>query len=133
MNAPQFKKFSGSTKIASYNGERGCRMMLSLYFLEVSMPKENKFQADLIKELKSIFPGCIVLKNDANYKQGIPDLTIFYNNKWAVLECKKDAKAKYRPNQKYYIDKMNEMSFARAIYPENKQEVLNELQQAFRP
>ena len=97
------------------------------------MQKENKFQSDLIKELKDIFPGCIVLKNDPNYIQGIPDLTIFYNNKWAVLECKKDKNAKHRPNQRYYVDKMNNMSFARTIYPENKQEVLNELQQAFRP
>lgn len=51
--------------------------------------KENKFQADLIKELKQLFPGCMILKNDANYIQGIPDLTIFYNDRWAVLECKK--------------------------------------------
>lgn len=97
------------------------------------MLRENKFQHRLIEKLKTMFPGCIVLKNDANYIQGIPDLAIFYNNKWAALECKKDAKAKRQPNQEYYISKMNDMSFARVIYPENEQEVLNELQQAFRP
>ena len=97
------------------------------------MPKENEFQRKLIQKLKNLFPGCIVLKNDANYIQGIPDLAIFYNNKWAVLECKKSKTAKRQPNQEYYVSKMNEMSFARVIYPENEQEVLNELQQAFRP
>ena len=94
--------------------------------------KENKFQADLIKELKQLFPGCMKLINDANYIQGIPDLTIFYNDRWAVLECKKIRTASHRPNQDYYVKKMDDMSFARFIYPENKEEIINELQQALR-
>lgn len=94
--------------------------------------KESKFQRDLIKELEKRFPGCIVMKNDATYIQGIPDLTILYEDKWATLECKKSKSASFRPNQKRYIDKMNEMSFSSAIYPENREEVLNELQHAFR-
>lgn len=92
---------------------------------------ENKFQAALIKELESRFPGCMVLKNDPNYIQGIPDLLILYKDKWASLEGKKDANAKKRPNQEYYVNKMNEMSFSRFIYPENKEEVLDELQRSF--
>lgn len=93
---------------------------------------ESKFQGDLIKELKKLFPGCIVMKNDANYIQGIPDLLILFKNRWAALECKKSANAKRQPNQEYYIELMNKMSFASVIFPENKEEVLNELQQAFR-
>lgn len=92
---------------------------------------ERDFQASLIRELKQMFPGCIVMKTDPNYIQGIPDLLILYQNKWAVLECKKSANEKRQPNQKYYVDQMNEMSFSRFIYPENKEEVLYELQQAF--
>ena len=92
---------------------------------------ENKFQANLIKELKKLFPGCIVMKNDASYIQGIPDLLILYNDKWASLECKKSAGAKRQPNQEYYVGRMNEMSFSRFISPENEEEVLHELQQAF--
>lgn len=94
---------------------------------------ESKFQADLIKKLKKMFPGCIVLKNDPNHVQGIPDLTIFYKNKWATLEVKKSEKASHQPNQQYYVDKMNEMSYSAFIYPENKEEVLNELSLAFGP
>lgn len=92
---------------------------------------ESSFQANLIRELKRIFPGCVVVKNDPNYIQGFPDLTIFYKDKWAVLECKKEANAKKRPNQEYYVGMLNEMSFSSFIYPENKEEVLYELQQAF--
>jgi hypothetical protein len=92
---------------------------------------ESKFQSDLIKELESMFTGCIILKNDPNYLQGFPDLTILYRNKWAVLECKKSKNEKHQPNQDYYIDVCDEMSFSRFIYPENKEEVLYELQQTF--
>ena len=94
--------------------------------------KENKFQSSLIEEIKDIFPGCIVLKNDANYIQGIPDLTIFYGKHWALLECKRSDSSSHQPNQDYYISKANEMSFGRFISPENKKEVLDELQSAFR-
>ena len=92
---------------------------------------ENKFQADLIKELKRRFPGCIVLKNDPNYIQGIPDLLILYNNKWGALECKDSSSSKKRPNQEWYVEHMNKMSFSRFIFPQNKEEVLDELQRAF--
>lgn len=92
---------------------------------------ERNFQSNLIKELRERFPGCIILKNDPNYIQGIPDLIILYGNRWATLELKQNARAKHRPNQDYYIDRMNQMSFSRVIYPENKEEVLYELQEAF--
>ena len=93
---------------------------------------ENKFQSQLIKELKKIFPGCIVMKNDSSYIQGIPDLLISYKNKWASLEVKKSANASKRPNQQYYVDMMNKMSFARFISPENKKEALDELRKIFK-
>lgn len=92
---------------------------------------ENKFQSKLIKDLKKIFPGCIVLKNDANYIQGIPDILVLYKNHWAALECKKSETANRQPNQEYYVNKMNNMSFAAFIFPENKKEVLDELQRSF--
>lgn len=94
--------------------------------------RENDFQANLIKEIKKMFPGCIVMKSDSGYIQGIPDLLVLYKNKWASLECKKSANAKKQPNQGYYVGMMNEMSFSRFICPENKEEVLHELQQALR-
>ena len=94
--------------------------------------KENRFQSDLIHELKERFPGCMVLKNDSGYLQGIPDLLILHGKHWAALECKKDPKARHQANQDYYVQKMNSQSFARFIDPTNKEEVLNELQQTFR-
>ena len=88
---------------------------------------ESSFQADLIKELKSMFAGCMVLKNDSSYIQGIPDLLVLYRDKWATLECKKNSRATKQPNQGPYVELMNRMSFSRFISPENKFEVLKEL------
>lgn len=93
--------------------------------------KERDFQRKLIKELKERFPGCMVLKNDSNYIQGIPDLTVLYGKHWAMLETKRSKTSSRRTNQEYYIRKADEMSFGRFIYPKNKEEVLDELQQSF--
>ena len=96
------------------------------------MKRESEFQSTLKKELKEMFPGCIITKLDSGDIQGIPDLLILYKNKWATLENKRTAKATHRPNQDYYVDKMNKMSFSRFIYPENKETVLNELKEVFK-
>lgn len=90
---------------------------------------ESGFQDRLIDKLKELFPGCMVFKMDQI--QGIPDLLILYKDKWASLECKRTARAKKQPNQEYYVEKMNKMSFSRFVSPENKEEVLDELQQIF--
>lgn len=95
------------------------------------MALESKFQHKLIQDLQVLFPGCIILKNDPNYKQGIPDLTILYKNKWATLEVKRSHNSPCRPNQHYYVDVMNKMSYSSFVYPENKEEVLNALQHTF--
>lgn len=92
---------------------------------------ESKFQSNLIKEIKEKLPGCIVMKNDSSYLQGIPDLLILHEDKWGCLEVKKAVNSKHQPNQDYYVDKLDAMSFARFIYPENKEVVLNELYKTF--
>ena len=93
--------------------------------------KESKFQSDLKKELQGMFPGCMITKLDSGDIQGIPDLLVLYKDKWAVRENKRSAKAAHQPNQDYYVDKMNGMSFASFIYPENKDEVLARLRKKF--
>lgn len=96
------------------------------------MKRENEYQKGLIERIKDRFPGCMVLKNDPNYIQGIPDLTVFYKKRWATLECKRSANEKPRPNQPEYVERMNNMSFSSFIYPENEEEVLNEMERAFK-
>lgn len=91
---------------------------------------ESKFQKSLIDEIEIRFPGAMVLKNDPTYIQGVPDLLVLWNNKWAALEVKKSATASHRPNQDYYVKKMNDMSFSAFIYPENKEEILNAMEQS---
>lgn len=92
---------------------------------------ESKFQSNLIKKIKKRFEGCIVIKNDSSYIQGIPDLLILWHERWAALECKKSKGASRRPNQEYYISTMNDMSFAAFIYPENEEEILDAIQRSF--
>ena len=94
------------------------------------MKNENVYQGELIRKIEELIPGCIVLKNDPNYIQGIPDLLILYQNKWAILEVKRSAKDKHRPNQDYYIDYFGQWVYSSFIFPENEKEVLDELQQA---
>ena len=89
--------------------------------------RESKFQAKLIKDIKERLPECIVLKNDPTYLQGIPDLTVFNNDKWATLEVKKSANATHQPNQDYYVEMMDCMSFSRFVYPENRDAVFSDL------
>lgn len=91
---------------------------------------ESKFQRNLIDKLNLMFPGCIIMKTDSGYIQGIPDLLILYKKKWAALEVKRKTSAKTQPNQQYYIDAMNKMSFAALIHPDNESEVLYEIQRA---
>lgn len=112
-------------------------VVVSIFFLvcakggSLVAKQERDFQAGLIKELKNRFVGCLVLKNDSSYIQGIPDLLVLYKDMWAALEVKRSSSAKRRPNQEYYVDLMDEMSFSRFICPENKDEVLDELQMIF--
>jgi hypothetical protein len=113
--------------------EYACLIARVLTFFEevILSALESSFQSRLIRELRDLFPGCMILKNDANYLQGVPDLLILWGRHWAVLECKKSAKEEEQPNQRYYVEMLNEMSFSAFIYPSNKDDVLNELCIAF--
>src|SRR6478752_6088353 len=92
---------------------------------------EARYQAGLIPRIEARLPGCLVVKNDSSYLQGIPDLTIFYRANWAMLEVKAYEGAPEQPNQRWYIELVDDMSFGAFIYPENEEEVLHDLQQAF--
>lgn len=94
---------------------------------------ESKFQSEVIKDLRVLYPGCVILKNDANYLQGIPDVLILFEDRWAMLEFKRTKGERRQPNQRYYVDKLNAMSYAAFIYPSNRAEVYDALQLALRP
>lgn len=93
---------------------------------------ESKFQKDFLDEVKRRYPGCIALKNDSGYIQGFPDWTLLYEDKWAVLEMKKERGASKQPNQEYYVDMLNNMSFSRFVFPENQEEVFEDLDTFFK-
>lgn len=96
--------------------------------------RESQYQASLIRKLRSLYPDAIIMKNDAGYQQGLPDLTILNEDRWATLEVKAKRPSSpqaFEPNQEWYIEKMNSMSYSACIYPENEKDVLDGLQQAF--
>ena len=93
---------------------------------------ESAFQSRLIKRIKKDLPGCIVLKTDPNYLQGFPDLLILHGDRWAALEVKRGAKARHQPNQDYYVERLNGMSYAAFIYPENERKIRNDICQTLR-
>lgn len=95
------------------------------------MSSETQYQNRLIKKLKRLFPGCFIQRNDPAENQGIPDILILFRDRWAMLEVKLSETSPSRPNQPYYVDKFDEMSFASFIYPQNEEQVIHELQSAF--
>lgn len=94
--------------------------------------RESVYQNSIIRRLEREFPGCLVIKNDASYIQGIPDLLVLYGNMWGMLEVKRSYSDSVQPNQLYYVELLNSMSYASFIYPENEERVFDELQHAFR-
>lgn len=96
------------------------------------MKAERDYQPDVKEKLLELFPGCIILKNDPSYIQGIPDLSIFYKDKWAMLEVKKSKDEPFRPNQEYYLHQTDNMSFSRVIFPENMDQVFKDLVRFFK-
>ena len=93
--------------------------------------KERDYQRELIDRIKRRFPGCKVLKNDCDYIQGFPDLTVLYRKNWAVLETKRSEDASHQPNQDEYVEWGMNNSFGAFIYPENEEEVLNDMERSF--
>lgn len=92
--------------------------------------RESVYQNKVIKKIRKLLPGCVILKNDPEYIQGIPDLLVLYSDRWAMLEVKGSAHAPQQPNQGYYVDLFDEMSFSAFIFPENEEEVLDDLQRS---
>lgn len=92
--------------------------------------KEAQYQNGLIGRLESEFPGCVILRNDPRYIQGIPDLLILHRDRWAALEVKASRYAETRPNQKFYVNLLDGMSYSAFVYPENEEEIIRDLQSA---
>lgn len=92
---------------------------------------EKDFQKLFLDKVKLLKPGAIILKNDARYRQGIPDWIVLHITGTFVFEIKAHSKASKQPNQHYYIGQLQKMGyFARFVYPENMQEVLDEIQRS---
>jgi len=89
---------------------------------------ESAYRRDLIDRIQQRWPRCFILPTDPQRRQGICDIVILFDRCWAMLEIKRESNARRRPNQDYYVEQFNGMSFAAFIYPENEDEVLDDLQ-----
>ena len=69
---------------------------------------ENKFKTKPIKEIRERLPGAIVLHINPP-PQGLPDPLVLNRERWAALEGYTETNSSHRPNQDYWIEKMNGM------------------------
>lgn len=92
------------------------------------MGSETRTQEQLIKFLKK--KGCYVIKTKPGLGTpvGCPDVFAFYEGWWGCFEVKANQKAKFQPLQKETLDKLEDWSFARVVYPDNIAVVLAELE-----
>ena len=93
--------------------------------------REGDYQNKLIKRLLKEFPDCLIIKNDAGYIQGIPDLLVLNGPNWAMLEVKVSEDAPVQANQYHYVELLNSMSYASFVFPENEEMVIDALQSTF--
>jgi hypothetical protein len=101
-------------------------------FKEFYMASESAIQASIIKELEHEYPGAVILKTDPSYIQGFPDLLFLQNSFWAALEVKRAKNSACQPNQKYWVNKLDLLSFSKFIYPSNLDRIFNELDAVIR-
>jgi hypothetical protein len=133
MSSKLLKEYRGARNTWHVIGEMRLFAFSHPFFFGDAMRKaEIAYQAKLIKKLQTIFPDCWILKNDPSENQGIPDILILWGCRWAMLEVKISEDAPARPNQPYYVDMFNRMSFAAFISPEVEEQVLHELQSTLR-
>lgn len=89
------------------------------------------YKRKFMDKLEELYPGCYLLLLDPSHKQGVPDVLMLWNGMWAAFEVKASKNAKRQPNQPWHVARMNEMSYAAFVYPENEEAVLHELQEVF--
>lgn len=89
---------------------------------------KRSFKLRLKVRLLGIDLDFIENKNNA---RSTPDLIILGSPMWVALEFKTSARAKRQPNQSYHIQRMDQKSYARFVYPSNVEEVLDELEELF--
>lgn len=85
---------------------------------------EKKVQTKLIKFLRS--KGFYVIKTHPGMgtPTGCPDVIALGEGFYCCFECKGSKVSKWQPLQRETIEKLNVMSFAWAVYPENYDDVI---------
>ena len=96
------------------------------------MVLEKDFQKTIIKWLRA--KGCLVIKyqQNATTRASIPDIIFLKEGFWGAIEVKKSKTSKFQPGQKEMVTKMNEMSWAKVVWPENWKETQKELGEILR-
>lgn len=88
---------------------------------------EAKLQSEVIKYLRG--KHCFVMKcGGAGVPTGTSDVFFCLEGFYGFIEVKAREKAPYQPLQKEFIEKMHEWSWAKAVWPDNWQEIQAELE-----
>lgn len=86
---------------------------------------ESSYQNYLVQHLENLYPDALVMKNDPNYRQGIPDIIVLIGSTYGIFEVKRSSNEHHQPNQDWYVNHICDCGgFASFIYPENETQVL---------
>ena len=94
---------------------------------------ESEFKKYTKNRIIDRFPNLdldIIDINAYNFRS-MSDLVILGPEVWAALEFKRSKDSSHRPNQDYHIARLNKKGYATFVYPENLEEVLDELEVLF--
>lgn len=89
---------------------------------------EQKLQTEITKWLRQ--KGCYVIKLNATagVPVGAPDVLALKDGFWVALEIKASKTAHKQPLQQETIDKLDEWSYAKFVWPDNWPLIQSELE-----
>ncbi len=93
---------------------------------------ESEFKKRTIQRIKDRLPSLdLDFINTKPFNRSMPDTFVIGPWCWAALEFKRSEDADQQANQDYHIERLNRKGYARFVFPENVEEVLDDLEAVF--
>ena len=94
---------------------------------------EAKFQSEILKFLKKHGAVALKFQQNATTPAGVSDIFFCKEGFYGFIEVKRAKNASLRPGQKEFVEKMNNWSYGKIVYPgECWEETKKELEEILR-